>query len=49
MLADDGDPLDVLIPVDKLSFTGCLLDVRSVGLLNTMDERRADQKVLAVA
>jgi inorganic pyrophosphatase len=47
-LADDGDPLDVLILVDEPSFSGCLLDVRPVGLLNMIDEKREDQKVLAV-
>jgi inorganic pyrophosphatase len=47
-LANDGDPLDVLILVDEPSFTGCLLEVRPVGLLNMIDERREDQKVLAV-
>jgi inorganic pyrophosphatase len=47
-LADDGDPLDVLILVDEPSFTGCLMEVRPVGLLNMVDEREKDQKILAV-
>ena len=47
-LADDGDPLDVLIMVDEASFTGCMMEVRPVGLLNMVDERENDQKVLAV-
>jgi inorganic pyrophosphatase len=47
-LADDGDPLDVLILVDEPSFTGCLMEVRPVGLLNMIDERERDQKILAV-
>jgi inorganic pyrophosphatase len=47
-LAADGDPLDVLIWVDEPSFTGCLMDVRPVGLLNMVDEKQLDQKVLAV-
>ncbi len=46
--ADDGDPLDVLIMVDEPSFTGCLMEVRPVGLLNMVDERENDQKILAV-
>lgn len=46
--ADDGDPLDVLVLVDEPSFTGCLMDVRPVGLLNMIDEKQHDQKVLAV-
>ncbi len=47
-LAEDGDPLDVLTLVDEPSFTGCLMEVRPVGLLNMVDERENDQKVLAV-
>jgi len=47
-LAGDGDPLDVLILVDEPSFTGCLMEARPVGLLNMLDERAKDQKILAV-
>lgn len=47
-LAEDGDPLDVLIMVDEPSFTGCLMEVRPVGLLNMIDQKQHDQKVLAV-
>ncbi len=47
-LADDGDPLDVLVMVDEPSFTGCLMEVRPVGLLNMIDEKEHDQKILAV-
>ncbi|MBV9760097.1 MAG: inorganic diphosphatase [Acidobacteriaceae bacterium] len=47
-LAEDGDPLDVLVMVDEPSFTGCLMDVRPVGLLNMVDQKERDQKVLAV-
>jgi inorganic pyrophosphatase len=47
-LAADGDPLDVLVLVDEPSFTGCLMDVRPVGLLNMIDQKEHDQKVLAV-
>jgi inorganic pyrophosphatase len=47
-LAEDGDPLDVLVMVDEPSFTGCLMEVRPVGLLNMVDQKQKDQKVLAV-
>ena len=47
-LADDGDPLDVLTLVDEPSFTGCLIEVRPVGILRMVDEREDDQKILAV-
>jgi inorganic pyrophosphatase len=47
-LADDGDPLDVLTLVDEPSFTGCLMEVRPVGVLYMVDEKRNDQKLVAV-
>ncbi|MGI8960008.1 MAG: inorganic diphosphatase [Bryobacteraceae bacterium] len=47
-LAEDDDPLDVMVLVDEPSFTGCLMDVRPVGLLHMIDESEKDQKVLAV-
>lgn len=47
-IADDGDPLDVLVIADEATFTGCLLDVRPVGALDMSDERGRDQKLLAV-
>jgi inorganic pyrophosphatase len=48
-LADDGDPLDVLVLVDKPTFTGCLVEVRVVGMLEMKDSGRKDEKVLGVA
>jgi inorganic pyrophosphatase len=47
-LADDNDPLDVLVLVQQPSFPGVLIEVRPVGLLNMMDNSERDQKVLAV-
>ncbi len=47
-LAQDGDPLDVLVPADQATFTGCLLEVRPVGLLEMADEKGPDQKIVAV-
>ena len=47
-LADDGDPLDVLVLVQEPSFTGCMIEVRPVGILNMVDNRESDQKILAV-
>ncbi len=46
-LAEDGDPLDVLVMVDQPSFTGCMIEVRPVGLLNMVDQEEPDQKILA--
>lgn len=47
-LAEDNDPLDVLTLVQAPSFTGCLIEVRPVGILNMEDNDEGDQKVLAV-
>jgi len=47
-LAEDDDPLDVLVLVDEPSFTGCLMEVRPVGILHMIDEKEQDQKILAV-
>ncbi len=47
-LAEDNDPLDVLAMVEEPSFTGCLIEVRPIGVLNMVDQDLPDQKVLAV-
>src|SRR5438046_8187641 len=47
-LAEDSDPLDVLVLVDESSYPGVLILVRPVGLLEMVDQDEADQKALAV-
>lgn len=47
-LAEDGDPLDVLVLMTIPVFTGCLVDARPIGLFHLMDRGVADEKVLAV-
>ncbi|MCS7263779.1 MAG: inorganic diphosphatase [Armatimonadetes bacterium] len=47
-LADDGDPLDVLVLVDEPSFPGCVLIARPIGLLDMEDDGEPDEKILAV-
>ena len=47
-LAEDRDPLDVLALVTEASFTGCLIEVRPVGVLYMVDKEEHDQKILAV-
>jgi len=47
-LADDGDPMDVLVLVHRPSFTGCLIEVRPISLLNMVDQHERDQKIIAV-
>ena len=47
-LGDDGDPLDVLVLMTIPVFTGCLVEVRPIGLFHLVDRGKADEKVLAV-
>ncbi len=47
-LSDDGDPLDVLVMVPAPSFSGCVQEVRPIGLLEMLDQGTLDEKVLAV-
>ena len=47
-LAEDGDPLDVLIMVVQPTFPGCLVVARPIGLLKMIDSGQPDDKVLAV-
>lgn len=47
-LAEDGDPLDVLVLVDTPSFTGCVLEVRPIGVLDMIDQGQPDEKIIAV-
>lgn len=47
-LAEDGDPMDVLTLVNRPSFPGCLIEVRPIGILNMVDQRERDQKIIAV-
>jgi inorganic pyrophosphatase len=47
-LADDHDPLDVLVMVTVPTFPGCLIVVRPVGVFEMADEKGNDEKILAV-
>jgi len=47
-LAEDGDPLDVLVLLDEPTFPGCHIHSRAVALFRMEDENGADAKVLAV-
>ena len=47
-LAEDGDPLDVLICVSEPTFPGCVIDVKAIALLKMSDEKGPDDKVLCV-
>jgi inorganic pyrophosphatase len=48
-LAQDGDPMDVLVLVSRPTFTGCLLEVRPIGVLNMVDQKELDQKIIGVS
>lgn len=47
-LAEDGDPLDVLVMVNEPTFSGCLIEARPIGLFKMMDKGDNDYKILAV-
>jgi inorganic pyrophosphatase len=47
-LAQDGDPLDILVMVNEPTFTGCLIEARVVGLFRMVDSGQNDFKILAV-
>jgi inorganic pyrophosphatase len=47
-LAEDGDPLDVLVMVNEPTFTGCLIEARIIGLFRMRDRGQNDFKVLGV-
>ncbi len=46
--SEDGDHLDALVMGGEALFTGCLVEVRPIGLLNMIDSGEPDAKVLAV-
>lgn len=48
-LAEDGDPLDVLVLVTNPTFPGCVISTRVLGALKMSDEAGVDHKILGVA
>jgi inorganic pyrophosphatase len=48
-MADDGDPLDVLVVIAEPTFAGCVVRARPIGVLDMADEKGHDYKILAVA
>ena len=46
--AEDGDPLVVVVIVEHDTFTGCLIEVRPLGVLIMRDDAGLDHKILAV-
>lgn len=47
-LAEDGDPVDVLVLIDEPAVPGALLRVAPLGVLRVRDEHGVDPKVICV-
>ena len=47
-MADDGDPLDVLVLLGEPTFPGCEIVVRPIGVFWMHDEKGRDAKILCV-
>jgi inorganic pyrophosphatase len=47
-LAEDGDPIDVVVLLDEPTFPGCLIRARVLAVFWMRDEERADAKLLCV-
>ncbi|MGH3620757.1 MAG: inorganic diphosphatase [Sciscionella sp.] len=47
-LAEDDDPLDVLVLVEQPTFPGCVISVRPVAVFWMRDEKGPDAKILCV-
>jgi len=48
-LAEDGDPLDILVLGDAPTFPGCICNARPIGLFEMLDQGVPDEKILAYA
>lgn len=51
--AEDGDPLDVLVLLDELSWPGCIIECRVIGVMEaeetTNDKTRRNDRIIATA
>ncbi len=47
-LADDGDPLDIMVLMANPTFPGCLIKCRVIGMFLMSDEKGHDEKIIAV-
>lgn len=48
-IADDGDPLDILVLGDAPTFPGCIYAARPIGLFEMLDQGIHDEKIVAYA
>lgn len=47
-LAEDNDPLDILVLASTKTFPGCIVDARVIGYLDMVDNGEKDHKIIAV-
>jgi inorganic pyrophosphatase len=47
-LAEDGDPLDILLLLDEPTFPGCHVRARPIGVFKMRDDKGPDAKILCV-
>ena len=47
-LSPKGEPLDAMIAVQEPTFPGCMIGVRTIGVLRTSDDEGQDDKLLCV-
>lgn len=47
-LAEDGDPLDILVLTTLPTFPGCIIESRVIGVLLMSDDKGQDEKLLGV-
>lgn len=47
-LAEDGDPMDILVMVNEPTFAGCVIEARPIAIFHMLDRGDPDDKILAV-
>ena len=47
-LADDGDPLDILVLTNYPIYPGCIVSTKVIGALIMSDEKGLDEKIISV-
>lgn len=48
-LAEDNDPLDIMVVSTFATFPGCLIRARVIGALNILDTGEKDTKIISIA
>ena len=48
-LADDGDPLDILVMIQGATYPGVVIEARPIGALKMRDDKGQDDKIMSVA